>query len=201
MFCGVLCCIGAKNAIPLDTLACWGEKKASLLRVLHASVALLCSNLMLMGTLAAPEHWELGLVVQLCRACDALLDVFSPISSIHQSNQNYDLYIICVGEGGQINLLPILPRACLGRSHDSPTHIAGEHRTGTLVNLKGILTKRELTSLSCKFRTQREPKLQTPPAKINWTILRTPLQKLCPFNAGSWGLGCLFVSLRFRVQH
>ena len=123
-------------------------------------------------------------------ACDALLDVFSPSSSIRQSNQKYDLYIACVGDGDPITVLPILPRACLGRSHDSPTHIAGEHRTGTLANLKGILTKRELTSLSCKFQLQRESKLQTPPAKINWTILRTPLPKLRPFNAGSWELGC-----------
>ena len=30
----------------------------------------------------------------------------------------------------------------------------------------------------------------TPPAKITRTTLRTPLPKLRPFNADSWGLGC-----------
>ena len=42
VFCGVLCCIGAHNAIPLNTLSCWAETKASLLCVLRGSVALLC---------------------------------------------------------------------------------------------------------------------------------------------------------------
>ena len=63
-----MCCMGAKNAIPLDTLARWGETKASLLCVLHASVALLCSNLMLLDILACPGE-KVGLPAKAIPAC------------------------------------------------------------------------------------------------------------------------------------